>query len=134
MKRSSTLIAVVAAILSALCLFGLIIAFFQVQSELNSGYELSRMESLSPYGDPETSEEIEANVKEEFANSNIFLRIASGNTDVSKKIVLAFLVFVFLASLLKLRANYKAAEAKKEKARQQKIKSDFHQKMEALGY
>lgn len=56
-----------------------------------AGMELSRASSMSPYGTPETIEEIEANVKSDFAERCWACRIVSGNADTSTTAVILVL-------------------------------------------
>ena len=56
-----------------------------------AGVELSRASSMSPYGTPETIEEIKANVKSDFAERCWACRIVSGNTDTSTTAVVLVL-------------------------------------------
>ena len=56
-----------------------------------AGVELSRASSMSPYGTPETIEEIKANVKSDFAERCWACRIVSGNADTSTTAVILVL-------------------------------------------
>ena len=133
-KNIAIVIAAAVAVISTISLIALVISVIGVRVELGAGYELAHLESLSPYGNPETPEEIQANVKASYANEGIFLRMASGNVGKTETtVIVAFMFLSLVGSVSGLIYSEKAAtEAAKKKEREMN-KAIFRQKMEELG-
>lgn len=133
--KKTTFIAVAIAAISFISIIALFGSFLVVRSELSAGYELARLESSSPYGHPETSEEIQAKVKEAYSKEGLFLRIASGNVPAPKATaIIVFMWLSFLGSVCSLIHSKKVAAKAAEKKRRERIKSEFSKKMSELGY
>lgn len=133
-KKITALVSVAVATISIISLIALSISFFAVRAELGAGYELARLEGYSPYGDPETPEEIQANVKDSYANEGIFLRIASGN--VGKAETATIVGFIFLSLFGSVSGLIHSAQAAEEAAKQKERemnKAISRQKMAELG-
>lgn len=127
MKKISSLISVAIAIISFFSLIALIGSYLWVQLDLTAGYDSAKIVNYSPYGDPETSEEIQANVKKSFSESGLFLRMASGNVGKTEtRTIVLFILLSLIGSVSGLvYSNKIAAEAARAQERTRKS-NEFH--------
>lgn len=133
----TTILKLFAVVLAIACIAFLLItagAWTFVQYQICCGVEIANAEASSPFGTPETLEEIRENVRNSFADSNFFLKLASGNFSGEETlfyiIIMAFLLLVALFLLYLLEQKRKDEERYK---RREESERKFHDEMEKLG-
>ena len=123
-KKLTSFVLVAVATISAISLLALLVSFIGVRAELGAGYELARLEGYSPYGDPETPEEIQANVKASYADEGIFLRMASGNVGKTETATIVCFMFLSLIGSVSGLFLFGKAEAEAAKKRARELAND----------
>lgn len=107
-KQKTTAIRIIILITTAIsllfsttALLHVSLAGIHVQAERCAASEIYRAESYSPNGPSETWEEMEENIKNEFADGSWAIKLVSGNIDKDVSIIICLLIGVsFSASLI----------------------------------